>query len=51
LEQNLLDKTKLDKYNDMITDNLNQIKSAEVEQALLNNLKKRYVTEYYYKGN
>ena len=51
LEQNLLDQTKLDQYQGMITESLNQMKRAEVDRSLIDNLKKRYVTEYYYKGN
>ena len=51
LEQNLLDLTKLEEYRNMVTESLNQIKRAEVDRALIENLKKRYVTEYYYKGN
>ncbi|NLC28035.1 MAG: hypothetical protein GX780_04595 [Campylobacteraceae bacterium] len=51
LEQNLLDKTKLERYDDMILENAEQLKRAEIDQALLNALKKRYSVEYYYKGN
>jgi peptidyl-prolyl cis-trans isomerase D len=51
LEQNLLDLTKLEEHQGMITESLNQMKRAEVDRALIENLKKRYTTEYYYKGN
>lgn len=51
LEQNLLDLTKLEEHQNMVTESLNQMKRTEVDRALIENLKKRYVTEYYYKGN
>lgn len=51
LEQKLLDENKLERYEDMVLENAKQLKRAEVDQALLNALKKRYTVEYYYKGN
>jgi len=51
LEQNLLDLTKLEEHENMIIESLNQMKRAEVDRALIENLKNRYAIEYYYKGN
>lgn len=51
LEQKLLDQTKVEQYNTLVRENVNQIKGSEVNQALVDTLKKRYEIEYYYKGN
>jgi len=51
LEQNLLDQTKLEEHQSLITESLSQMKRVEVDRALIENLKKRYAIEYYYKGS
>jgi peptidyl-prolyl cis-trans isomerase D len=51
LEQNLLDQDKIEQYNTLVRENIEQIKNNEVNQALVDTLKKRYEIEYYYKGN
>ncbi|WP_458699481.1 SurA N-terminal domain-containing protein [Sulfurospirillum sp. 1307] len=50
LEQNLLNKDKLQEYVDLINTNIMQIKKAEINQNLISELKKRYAIEQYYKG-
>lgn len=51
LEQNLLANDKLDKYVDLLNENIAQLKQAEIGQNLIAKLKTRYETEQYYKGN
>lgn len=51
LEQDLLDESKAKKYAKLISDNVKQMKQAEISQNLIVNLKKRYNIERYYKGN
>jgi len=50
VEQNLLEKGKVEQYTKLINDNITQMKQAEVSQNLLVELKKRYDIEQYYKG-
>lgn len=51
MEQKLLDKTKLERYSDMIKESSKQLKSTEIDDSLLNALRKRYSIKYFYKGN
>jgi len=51
MEQNLLDKSKVEKYTKLVNDNISQMKQAEVSQNLLAELRNRYDIEQYYKGN
>jgi len=51
LEQKLLVNDKLKKYTDLINENIQQMKQAEMSQNLINELRNRYEIEQYYKGN
>jgi len=51
MEQNLLEKGKVEKYTKLINDNITQMKQAEISENLLVELKNRYDIEQYYKGN
>jgi len=51
MEQNLLQKDKVEKYAKLINDNISQMKQTEINQNLLSELRKRYDIEQYYKGN
>ena len=50
MEQKLLDETKLERYSDMIKESSKQLKSTEIDDSLLNALRKRYSIKYFYKG-
>lgn len=51
LEQKLLDNSKLDEYKKLLTDNVKQLKNGEIRQNLLEELRKKYSIEQYYKGS
>jgi len=51
VEQNLLRKDKAKNYEDLVKNNVVQMKLAELNQNLINMLSKRYKIEQYYKGN
>lgn len=51
LEQKLLDNSKLDEYKQLLTDNVKQLKNGEIRQNLLEELRKKYSIEQYYKGS
>ena len=51
LEQELLVDDKLKLYKDLVDKSINQTKQAILNQNLINELKKRYEIEQYYKGN
>ncbi|WP_281950960.1 peptidylprolyl isomerase [Nitrosophilus kaiyonis] len=50
LDQKLVNKTKLDKNKDFITDNSIKVKSSLLNSNLLDALQKRYNIEIFYKG-
>lgn len=50
LEQKLLDKNKLKTYDALLSENVKNAKSAEVNQKLLSILRNKYKIETYYKG-
>lgn len=50
LEQKLLLNNQAEKYNDLISQNLIQVKQAEINQNILKRLAGRYESEQYYKG-